>query len=249
MDRSIAVLLVSFVGLAVSAAAALATQGRPVVRLGPMLPVATGRGLALALLAVAGLGLSVATAALRQDSEEVEAQAGIVAADVVALDTALRTLGPAAEPTRMMLFRYAEGIARTLYPRAGAAPRMAPEGLEALRQDLARSVATLAPAAAANPELHTRLEALMRSKAGLMAITPKQGLTWPRPVLLGWLVVGVGLLALLSPAPMRSLVLLAGLAALLSAGVFLLEEMASPIRSMSPSPLAILDSALFAIEE
>lgn len=249
MDRSIAVLLVSFVGLAVSAAAALATQGRAAMRLGSMLPAAWGRGVALALLAVAGLGLSAATAALRQGSEEEKAQAGIVAADVVALDTALRAAGPAAEPARMMLFHYAEGMARALYPRGGPAPRMAPEGLEALRHDLAKGVAALAPLVPADLALEAQLEAQLRSQAGLMPITPGHGLQWQRPLLLGWLVLGVGLLALLVPAAMRSMVLLAELAALLSAGAFLLKEMASPIGSMVPPPLAILDAALFAIGE
>jgi len=249
MDQSLAVPLVAFFCFAASVAVGMATHGRTGWSMALPAPPGMLVGLATALVALAALALGIMTVNARSDFHRAEAQAQVLAQDALALDEALRGAGAAGEAARTVLFRYADGIAQQLYGHRNAPLRPSAVDLAALRTELRAHVGGLAQDPTAVAVAAGRLEVLLRTGDDLLAMTPVPGLKWCRPILVAWLMVGLGMFALVAPPRLRHAVLLTGLAGVLSLGLFFLEEMANPFQGTFTVSRAILDDVLFTIAE
>lgn len=244
----VAVPLVAFACLAGSVLAG--TAGRARGAWWPEVQAASG---ALRLLAAAVIGLAIAalgvlTMNTRAEFRQAEAQMQLFADDVAALDSALRDVGAAGEPARMLLFRYAEGMSRQLYARGADLVPYDAEPLEAVRESLRRE--TLRREAGGLAGLAAgRFETLARSASALLATVPPPGVKMCRPIIVGWLMAGLGLMALLAGPRTRTAIGLVALAGLLALGVFYLEEIASPFSGRIMVSAAILDDVLHGISE
>jgi hypothetical protein len=247
MTQAIAVPLVAFFCLVASVALGLATHGRPAWQMALPAPTPLLRGLAVGLLALAALALAMLTVNAGSDFRRAEAQAQILAQDATSLDEALRQAGPAAEPARTVLYRYTDAIARRLFPQQEALVLAAPAHPDGLRHELRLEIAALPAEPAAVATATFRLEVMLRTGDDLLALTPAPGLKWCRPILVAWLMLALGLLALISPPQVRSAIMLTSLAGVLSLGLYFLEEMASPFHGTFSVSRAIIDNALFAI--
>jgi hypothetical protein len=106
-----------------------------------------------------------------------------------------------------------------------------------------------APLSGAGALAAGRFETLSRSGTGLLAIVPPVGVKLCRPILVAWMMAGLGLMALLVGPQARTAIALVAVAGLLALGVFYLEELASPFTGrVIVSPTA-LDDVLHAISE
>jgi len=204
---------------------------------------------AASVAALAALALAIMTVNARSDFHRAEAQAQVLAQDALALDEALRGAGAAGEAARTVLFRYADGIAQQLYGHRNTPLRPSAVDLAALRTELRAQVGGLGQDPTAVAVAAGRLEVLLRTGDDLLAMTPVPGLKWCRPILVAWLMVGLGLFALVAPPRLRNAVLLTGLAGVLSLGLFFLEEMANPFQGSFSVSRAILDDVLFTIAD
>ena len=248
MTQAIAVPLVAFFCLVASVALGMATHGRPAWHMA-LLPAPTPllRGVAVGLLALAALALEMLTVNAGSDFRRAEMQAQILAQDATALDEALRLAGPGAEPARTLLYRYTDAIARRLYPQREALVLAAPARLDELRHELRLEVAAMPVPPAATAAATTRLEIMLRAGDDLLALTPAPGLKWCRPILVAWLMLALGMLALISPPRARNAIVLTSLAGVLSLGLYFLEEMVNPFQGRFAVSRAIIDDALFMI--
>ena len=247
MSQAIAVPLVAFFCLVASVALGMATHGRPAWQMALPAPTPLLRGLAIGLLALAALALAMLTVNAGSDFRRAEAQAQILAQDATSLDESLRRVGPAAEPARTVLYRYTDAISRRLFPQREALVLAAPAHLDGLRHELRLEVAALPAEPAAIAAATFRLEVMLRTGDDLLALTPAPGLKWCRPILVAWLMLALGLLALISPPRARSAIMLTSLAGVLSLGLYFLEEMASPFHGSFAVSRAIIDNALYVI--
>jgi hypothetical protein len=224
----LAVPLVAFACLACSVLAGTAGWAHDAWR--PRLLAAAGtlRLLAGALVALAIAALGVVTFNTRAEFHQAEAQMRLFVGDVGRLDQALRQTGTAGEPARMLLFRFAEGMSRQLYD-ARATPELPdPEPLDAVRDALHQEVTRLSSVPDAAALAAGRFETLARTASSLLGTVPPLGVKLCRPLIVGWLMAGMGLFALLAGPQTRTAIGLVALAGLLALGVFYLEEIASP---------------------
>lgn len=247
MEQALAVPLVAFFCLIATVAVGLATHGHAGLRLVLPAPPRRLRAIALALLALAVVALLMLVILAQSDYRRAEAQARLLAQDATRLDETLRGAGPDAEPTRITLYRYTDGIARQLYAQRRDFGRPSPETLATLRDELRALVATLPTDPARAAVAGGRLEAMLRTGDDLLRLAPPPGVKWCRPIVVALLMASLGLLALVSPPRARSAILLAALAGVLSLGIFLLEEMASPFSGAFTVSHGIFDEALFVI--
>lgn len=247
MEQALAVPLVAFVCLAASVAIGMATHDRMAWRVALPAPPGMLRAMALGLLALAVLALLLLTTTARSDYHRAEAQSRMLAQDVTALDEALRAFGPGAEAARTTLYRYADGVARLLYNDRRDLARPSQGTVDMLRAELGQQVAGIAADGVGAATIAGRLEVMLRSGDTLLRLNPAPGVKWCRPILVAWLMAGLGLLALLTPPRARSAILLTALAVVLSLGMYYLEEMANPFHGTFSVSQGILDDALFAI--
>jgi hypothetical protein len=249
MDQAQAVPLVAFLCLVAAVATGMATHGRFSYRVVLAVPPGSLRAVAVTVLGLAVLALLMLTITARTDFDRAVAQARTLAADAMALDEALRSAGPTAEPARTTLYRYTDGVARLLYSRHGDLGRPSPEAIEAFRAELRDQVAALQADPAVVVAASLRLETMLRSGDDLLRLSPAPGVKWCRPILVVLLSAGLGVLALLSPPRLRNAIMLTAMAGLLSLGLFFLEEMANPFRGALTVSKHIFDEALFVITD
>ena len=247
MDQAAVIPVVAFLCLVASVAAGMATHGRHGVRSMLSAPPAMLHGIAVGLLSLAVLALLMLASTARSDLRRAEARAHLLAHDATALDDTLRAIGPTGELARTTLYRYTDGVARLLYGTRKDIALPSPAGIELLRLDLRQQVAGLEAAPVSVATAAGQLEVMLRSGDDLLRMVPAPGLKWCRPILVALLMAGMGLLSLLTPPRVRSVILLTGLATMLSLGMFFLEEMANPFQGSFSVSQAIFNEALFTI--
>lgn len=249
MEQAVTVPIIAFLCLIASVATGLATHGHSAWRIALPVPPQALRVVAVTLLGVAVLALLMLTTSARSDFRRAEAHAQMLAHDATVLDEALRGAGAAAEPARLTLYRYTDGIARHLYAHRRDIARPTPAAIAMLRDDLLAQVRALPADPATAGAARGRLEVMLRTGDDLLQLVPAPGVKWCRPIVVALLMAGLGLLALVSPARARSAILLTVLAGVLSLGVFFLEEMAHPFNGSFTVSQRIFDEALFAISD
>lgn len=247
--QNVLVPLVAFACLAGSVAAG--ANGRVRAAWWPTLDASAGvlRALAVGLVGLAIAALGVLTLNTRAEFRAAEAQLALFAGDVGALDGALRAGGADGAEARVLLFRYAEGMSRALYVGRAMAVPADPQPLEDVRQALGRAVEGLRGGPGDAALAAGRFETVTRSAAGLLATVPPPGVKMCRPILVGWLMAGLGLMALLVGPRTRAALGLLGLAGMLALGMFYLEEVASPFTGSIVVSATVLDDVLHAISE
>lgn len=247
MTQSLAVSMGAFCLLLVSAMAGLTTQGWPAWHSLLAAPRGLMRGMALGLLALAVAALGVLTFQAYGEFTRADAQARALAHDVAELDHALRRAGPEAEAARTSLFRYADVLTQAMRT---AQRETALAKLGVFEEDLQRTVAELAfPEADSRTSAAVRLETALRATRAVLALRPLPGVKPCRPLLVAWMMAGLGLLALVTPPRRRSALALTVLAGVLSAGMFYLEELAAPFDGKITADRGVMDEMLFTIAE
>ena len=208
--------------------------------------------MALALF-VGIVGLVAATQATRGTFRDADLGVKGFAREVVALDRTLRNAGEEGELSRTLLFGFTEHTTRALFPATRHGLPAAPEATEVLLDALRLEVEALSghpgmdiAATAANQALRSLLDEVATLEAVEPAQAPRR---WLEVALLVVLMPGLAALGLLAGARASRIAAVFALAGMLSGGIFLLEEMATPFDGAIMVSRAPLDAVLYTITD
>ena len=172
---------------------------------------------------------------------------------IIDLDHALRRIGPAAEPARALLFRYAARTMKDVWPQS--APRLWPNDTHAstLFSALEASVAEINVTDERGRELlRTARDQVRDVGRGRWTLDERTGRSlspWTVSVLVLWFMVTFAGLGLSSQRSRLALGALAVCAAVLSSAVFLAVEYADPYEGVIIVSSEPMRNALFAISD
>jgi hypothetical protein len=202
---------------------------------------------------MAGLLLALLTGYLFVQFDSASRDVKQFSSRLVEMDRTLRQLGPAAEPSRALLFRYGARAMRDIWPQTH--PRLGPDDAHTgqLFVQLEQSVSAL------NREVTAQRDASGAALAGLRdldrarwAMYDRDGVSlspWLMGALVFWLMVTFGTLGLSAPRTPLVMGSLFLCAVALGSAVFLAVEYADPyvgIITVSSEPV---QNALFALSE
>jgi hypothetical protein len=195
---------------------------------------------------MAGLLLALMTVHVRTYFDTADQDVRRFSGEVVQLDHLLRRAGPAGEPARDALFRYAARTMKDVWPQTH--PPIGPDDahasvLLARLEDRIAALRTISPEAAAAETLRD-LEATgwRLSDHERLQVAP-----WLLPLLVFWLMLTFGSLGLSAPRTPWAAGTLALFALALGGAVFLVIEYADPYTGVIVVSSQPLQDALFAL--
>jgi hypothetical protein len=195
----------------------------------------------LAILAALTLGMSIV--ALKTTFNSADGDVRRLGSQIEELDRTLRRIGPTADEARQLLFRYTAVLLRQDFPGLDAPLIGESRDVDALQDDLEGALERLAAGGnVARPvvEAQADMHAIVQTRWDMVDESGPSVSNWQTGVLLFWLVLVFGGLALIAPRnPLAIATLVLGAVALAFA-VFLLKEFDDPfvgVITVSGEPL------------
>jgi hypothetical protein len=200
---------------------------------------------------MAGLTLAMMTVHVRTYFDDADQDVRRFSSQVEQFDHLLRRAGPAGEPARDLLFRYAARTMKDVWPETN--PPIGPDDAHAddLLARLETSITPLRTAGPANAELAETASAAVRDletmRWRLNGHERLQVATWMLPVVVFWLMLTFASLGLSAPRTSWAAGTLALLAVALGGAAFLMVEYADPYTGVIVVSSQPLQEALFTI--
>jgi len=202
---------------------------------------------------MAGIMLSALTVYLKTHFDAASRDVRAFSYQLVDLDQTLRRIGPEAEPTRALLFRFAARTMKDVWPESD--PRLGPDDTHASRlfADLESAAARLEGGTTAQRELvaaaRRQLQEIRRGRWTLDVPTGQAVSPWMLSLLVLWLMLTFGSFGLSSRRSRLVLSVLLVCAAALSSAVFLAVEYADPYQGIIVVSSEPLRNALFTLSD
>lgn len=209
---------------------------------------------------MAGILLSATTVYLKIHFDTADRDVRAFSFQIVDLDNALRRLGPPAEPSRALLFRYAARTMKDVWPESKV--RLGPDDSHANRiyADLEASISRIPvsggqnrdPGAATRDQIthiHQLLVDVGRARWTLDERTGRSLSPWMMSLVVLWLMVTFGSLGTSIKGSRAALAGLGMCAAMLSSAVFLAVEYADPYEGIIIVSSEPMRNALFSLSD
>ena len=202
---------------------------------------------------VAAIMLAATTVYLKMQFDTANRDVRAFSFQIVDLDHTLRRIGPAGEPARAMLFRYAARTMKDVWPQTQ--PRLGPNDIHAsaLFNGLEEAVIAIkAPEGEAREALRTARDQLRdvgRARWTLDERTGRSLSPWMLGLMVVWFMVTFAALGVSSQRSRVALGALGICAAVLGSAVFLAVEYADPYEGVIIVSSAPMRDALFAISD